>query len=179
MFDEVAQILAHPLRQRLLFEYDEPTSPSQVARRLDERVNVISYHTNVLRQHGWIELVSTARRRGATEHYYRSAGPPDIEDEEWGRVSPQLRRAIVLGMLAITGQQAHAAALQGGFDGARAHLSRSLLDLDEQGVDEAASTLRQVVEDLKAIAQASRDRRRDGLTRHEVVIEFYVVAPRD
>src|SRR5688572_11778110 len=113
MSDDVARLLAHPLRQRLLFEYDQPTSPSKAADRLQEPVNVVSYHTNVLRKYGWIELVRTERRRGATEHFYRSTGPPDIEDADWARLSLRTRHAVVLGTLSATAGEAKAAAFRG------------------------------------------------------------------
>lgn len=179
MADQAARLLAHPLRHRLLFEYEEPSSPSKVARRIKERVNVVSYHTKVLHDHGWIELVRTERRRGATEHYYRSTHAPDIEDAEWDQTPLPLRHSIILGMQGITHDEAHAAALHGGFDWARAHFSRSLLDLDEQGGAEVAATLRELMDRLQAIATASRERDAAERTRHEVVIQYFRVPPRD
>jgi len=173
MPDDVARLLAHPLRQRLLFEYDRPTSPSKAARRLGEPVNLVSYHTGVLRRRGWIELVRTERRRGATEHVYRSTGPPDIEDRDWARLSLRVRRAIVLGTLGATAEEARTAALAGGFDEGTAHLSRSLLDLDEQGVAEVAATLRGAIDEMARIAAAARERNAAGTERHEVTIQFF------
>jgi hypothetical protein len=174
MSDEVAKLLAHPLRHRLLFEYETPSSPSKVARRLDQRVNVVSYHTNVLHGHGWIELVRTERRRGATEHFFRSSRSPYIEDDDWERVSVPLRHAVVLGLLEVTSGDLRVAARYGGFDDAKTHLSRSLLDLDEQGVAEVASTLRETVDRLQRIAASARDRNAGG-ERHEIVMQFFRV----
>lgn len=173
MSDDVARLLAHPLRQRLLFEYARPTSPSKAARRLSQPVNLVSYHTGVLRRRGWIELVRTERRRGATEHVYRSTGPPDIEDADWARLSLRVRRAIVLATLGGTADEARAAALGGGFDEGSAHLSRSLIELDEQGVAEVAATLRAAVDELARIAAAARERDPAGCERHEVTVQFF------
>ena len=177
MSDEVARLLAHPLRPRLLVEYDRPTSPSKIARRIQQPVNLVSYHTAVLRQRGWIELVRTERRRGATEHVYRSTGPPDIEDTDWARLSWRVRRAIVLGTLGGSADEAREAALSGGFDEATAHLSRRPLELDEQGVADVAATLREAAEELERIAAAARERDPDGCERHQVAIQFYRTAP--
>jgi hypothetical protein len=177
MSDEVARLLAHPLRQRLLFEYARPTSPSKAARRLRQPVNLVSYHTDVLRRRGWIELVRTQRRRGATEHVYRSTGRPDIEDTDWARLSLRLRRTIVLGTLGGTADDARAAALGGGFDEATAHLSRCPLYLDEQGVAEVAATLRRAIAELTRIAAAARERDPDGCERHDVAIQFFRTPP--
>jgi hypothetical protein len=173
MSDEVARLLAHPLRQLLLFEYARPTSPSKAARRLRQPVNLVSYHTAVLRRRGWVELVRTERRRGATEHVYRSTGRPDIEDFDWARLSLRLRRAIVLGTLGGAADDARAAALDGGFDDATAHLSRLPLELDEQGVAAVATALRGAVEELERIAAGARERDPGGCERHEVAIQFF------
>jgi DNA-binding transcriptional ArsR family regulator len=75
----MGRLLAHPLRDRLLFEYQgDPTSPSKVARRLGESVSLVSYHTDVLARNGCLELVRTERRRGAIEHFYRAIVAQDI-----------------------------------------------------------------------------------------------------
>jgi Helix-turn-helix domain len=177
MSDTAARLLAHPLRHRLLFEYERPSSPSRVARRIRVPVNVVSYHTHVLRRYGWVELVRTERRRGATESFYRSTGDPKIEDEAWLRISAPLRHAIVLGTLAATNEEARAAALDGGFDDAEAHLSRSLIELDYEGVSEVAATLRQVIARLEQVAATVRDRSATQPERYEVVIQFFRVPP--
>ena len=173
MSHEVARLLAHPLRQLLLFEYEQTNSPSKAARRLRQPVNVVSYHTDVLQRLGWIELVRTERRRGAVEHFYRSTGRPDIEDEDWVGLSLRLRHAIVLGTLGATADEARGAALAGGFDHATAHLSRCLLELDEQGAAEVAETLREAVARVEQIAAAARSRATAVGQRHELVIQCF------
>jgi DNA-binding transcriptional ArsR family regulator len=175
--DDVAHLLAHPLRQRLLFEYDEPTSPSKAAGRLGQPVNVVSYHTGVLRRHGWIELVRTEQRRGATEHFYRSARPRVVEDAIWAGLAPRKRRAIVLGTLGAVAAEARVAALAGGFDHARAHLSRCLLELDDSALDEVAATLRDAVARVEQIAAAARERAPGVCERHELSIQCFRTPP--
>ena len=173
MSDDVARLLANPIRQRLLFEYDRPTSPSKAARRLRQPVNLVSYHTGVLRRRGWIELVRTERRRGATEHFYRSTGSRVIEDAAWARLSLPMRHAIVLGTLGATAGEARAAALDGGFDHATAHLSRCLLELDEQGAAEVAATLREAIDRVAQIAAEARERDAAGLESYELVVQLF------
>jgi hypothetical protein len=176
MSDEVARLLAHPIRQRLLFEYERPSSPSKVARKIEQPVNVVSYHTNVLRRHGWIELVKTEQRRGATESYWRTTEEAHFEDETWEQISRPLRHAIVLGTLTATSDEARSAALEAGFDDARMHLSRSLLELDAQGVDEVAGLLRSVIGRVEEIEAASRARDPEAADRRELVIQFFRVS---
>jgi hypothetical protein len=178
MSDEVARLLAHPLRLRLLFEYERPSSPSKVARRIEQPVNVVSYHTNVLHRRGWIELVRTAQRRGATESFYRTTGDPKVEDDDWRRISLPLRHAVVLRTLGMTNDEAKAAALDGGFDDAQMHLSRQLLALDDQGVAEVSAALRAVIARLEQIAASARERAPSAAECHELVIQFFRVPAR-
>jgi hypothetical protein len=178
MPDDLAHLLAHPLRQLLLVEYDRTTSPSKAARQLNQPVNLVSYHTDVLLRSGWIESVRTERRRGATEHFYRTTGPRVIEDVEWTTLPLRRRRAIVLATLSATTEDAKQAALAGGFDEAAAHLSRCLLELDEQGVADVAATLREVIDRVHEIAAASPRRGPASCRPHELVIQYFSRPPR-
>lgn len=48
------------------------TSPNELCKALDEPLTNVSYHVRMLHELGVIELVTTAPRRGALEHYYRA-----------------------------------------------------------------------------------------------------------
>lgn len=70
---EAAKAVAHPLRAAILGALaGEALSPNVLARRLDEPLGNVSYHVTVLRDLGAIELVDTAPRRGAIEHFYQA-----------------------------------------------------------------------------------------------------------
>jgi hypothetical protein len=159
MPDKLARMLAHPLRQRVLFEYQsEPTTPARIARRLDRSVNLISYHTRVLVQHGCLTPVRTQRRRGALEHFYCSTVGQVVEDDHWEAASTPLRRALVLGTLRTLEDEARAAALVGGFDVPGAVLARAPLELDDEGMREVSRVLRRAYDEIEQIAEASRGR---------------------
>lgn len=67
----------HPLRVAILTELTHAKgalSPKLLAERLGHRLGNVAYHTRVLADRGDIELVATAPRRGATEHYYQLHG---------------------------------------------------------------------------------------------------------
>lgn len=68
-----AKALSHPLRVRILeaLAADEPSSPAKLSVTLDEPLGNVSYHVKTLSELGMVELVSTAPRRGAVEHYYQ------------------------------------------------------------------------------------------------------------
>jgi hypothetical protein len=159
MADRIARLLANPLRDRLMFEYErEPTSPSRIARRLDLSLNLVSYHTNVLLRGGCLRPAGTARRRGALEHFYESAVAAEIQDDEWEQMSPALRRALIMRAVGVASEEARRGALLGGFDGPRAHLSRMLLSLDDAALGEVSALLRETVERMRAIESAARER---------------------
>jgi hypothetical protein len=156
MPDRIAAI-AHPLRDRVLFEYQRgPVSPSEVARRTGLPLNVVAYHTGVLERHQCVELVRSERRRGALTSFYRATVAQDIEDEDWAEVAAPLRRRFVLDTLARATGEARRAALDGGFDGPHWHLSRFPAALDADAVLAAGELLRRTAERLLAIEADAR-----------------------
>jgi DNA-binding transcriptional ArsR family regulator len=67
--------LAHPLRIQILATAEsEAVSPSDLAVALGEPLGVVAYHFRVLHTVGLIELVSTERRRGSLQSFYRATG---------------------------------------------------------------------------------------------------------
>lgn len=153
------RVHGHSLRDRLLYEYAYgPASAADLARRLDQPVNLVSHHTHVLLENGFLELVGTERRRGGTARIYRALVESVIEDDDWELLSGTVRRMLVRGMLAAVGDASREAALRGGFDAATAHISRWPLRLDHPARGEAATLLRRLLDDLDAI-QAAADRR--------------------
>lgn len=69
---DIAKALSHDMRGAILSEMQnrEPLSPVELAKLMDEGLSQISYHITVLKDKKLIELVKTAPRRGAVEHYY-------------------------------------------------------------------------------------------------------------
>jgi DNA-binding transcriptional ArsR family regulator len=166
-----SRLLAHPLRDRLLFEYQgEAISPSEVARRTAEPLNLVSYHTRVLVRHGWLELVRTERRRGGTAHLYRATSPAFIEAGEWEAVPLPLRRALVRGLLTATADESRRAARQGGFGVPHAHVGRWPVQLDEEGTVEVGQLLRRLIDDLARIQAESDARAAPSRLPMEVVL---------
>jgi hypothetical protein len=173
MADRLARMHAHPLRDRVLFEYQaDPMSPSEVARRLGRPVNLISYHTAVLVRHGCIELVRTEQRRGATTHFYRSTVAQTIDDEAWDGLPEALRRELVLGTLRVVAAEAHDAALAGRFDAPYAQLTRSQLALDVEGMREARDVLHAAFEALARIERESDARAGEAAVYEVAMIAF-------
>jgi DNA-binding transcriptional ArsR family regulator len=165
------RVHTHPLRDRLLFEYtSREASPSDLARLLELPLNLVSYHTGVLLEHGFLTLVRTEERRGGTARVYRATTSPVIEDDEWAGLSPAGRRLLVRRVLAGVARESRAAAQAGGFDAVHAHLGRWPLELDEDGWRAVGETLRQLLADLDAVQAACDARDHEQRRRVNVVL---------
>ena len=83
------------MRTRILAILNERVaSPNEISEMIDERLPNVSYHVRALLDLGCIELVSTAQRRGAIEHYYRALVRPFFSDRDWKRLPRSGRQAI-------------------------------------------------------------------------------------
>jgi DNA-binding transcriptional ArsR family regulator len=70
-----AAVFAHPLRVVALRECaNGEASPSMIAKAAGVPVANASYHVRQLHDAGLLQLVDTAARRGAIEHFYRANG---------------------------------------------------------------------------------------------------------
>jgi DNA-binding transcriptional ArsR family regulator len=166
----LAKALSHPLRQRLLMAYYERvTSPRELADDLGEQLNAVSYHTQHLLRHGFLELVRTEKRRGATKHYYRAVVRPEIYDDEWVSLPESLRRGIAGAIVAEIWLDLLDAQAAGRLDAEGIHLARTPLELDDRGWDELSTLLRETghaalrIESESAERSPSRARRRSML----------------
>lgn len=162
--------IAHPLRHQLLFMLNERVaSPKELASELDEPIGRVSHHIRTLATLGAIELVDTKPRRGAVEHFYRATIRPWFTDEAWALVPGSTRRAIFAQYLQRITSDVRDAIAHGGFDHPRAHVSYTLLDVDEAGMSEVADIL---TDALERIAQR-RGSRTEGTRSAEVALLLF------
>jgi DNA-binding transcriptional ArsR family regulator len=156
----LAKALAHPLRARILVVLNEQVaSPNEIAGMLDERLPNVSYHVRALVDLECIELVRTAQRRGATEHYYRALRRPFFSDRDWKRLPRSARQALAdVGLQLIWDDVSQA--IEAGTLDARPdmHMSRSSLVLDEQGWGELRDALAGLLEETDRIGRRSEAR---------------------
>jgi hypothetical protein len=108
---------------------------------------------------GCIELVRTAQRRGAIEHYYRAVVRPFFSDRDWKRLPASARQSIADGALQMVWQDVSDSIRGGAFE-ARSdrHLSRSALQLDELGWTELNEALATLLADAERIETQSAKR---------------------
>jgi DNA-binding transcriptional ArsR family regulator len=157
----IMKALSHPLRVRMLTLLNQRvSSPSELAEELDEPLGNVSYHMRFLADLNMVKLVRTEPRRGAVEHYYEALEPPLISDDDWAQVPVALRRSLSDSTLGNIASDLKGAAAEGGFDRHNIHLSRTALTLDEEGWDELADVLADVLERARDIQEKSNKRRK-------------------
>jgi DNA-binding transcriptional ArsR family regulator len=86
--DVLIFLLGHPLRRRLLglyLEAKEMRSPKELTAPVNRDISMVSYHVRVLAEHGAVELVAEAARRGAVEHYYEATSL--VDQVPWARAA--------------------------------------------------------------------------------------------
>ena len=156
----IAKALSHPMRARILAILNERTaSPNEIAEMIDERLPNVSYHVRALLDLGCIELVDTAQRRGAIEHYYKALVRPFFSDRDWKRLPQSGRQSISdvrasdhLGGRVRRDQGRH---VRGAHD---RHLSHSPLTLDSEGWRELAKVLEGALAEAEKIESRSAAR---------------------
>jgi DNA-binding transcriptional ArsR family regulator len=128
----VVKAIGHPLRMQLLARLNERVaSPVELARELDESVQLVSYHVRILRDLGFVELVSTTPRRGAIEHHYRAIRRPHFSDTDFAALPPNARGALAGQVLETIFTHAAHAQKEGVFDETSdAHASSTDVVLD-------------------------------------------------
>jgi DNA-binding transcriptional ArsR family regulator len=180
----MAKALAHPLRAKVLARLNEGVaSPNELSRELDEPLGNVSYHVKALLELGCIELVDTAQRRGAIEHYYRALTRARIDDSAFKQLPTSVRGELAAQVVnnAIADV---AAAFEAGTMTARSdtHHSWTRLSLDEQGWKdvqaELGRTLDRVLE-IQAESAARLEGKDDGRVPATVVLLGYEAATGD
>lgn len=131
--------MSHPLRASILRTLTERTaSPAEMARELDEELSNVSYHTKQLVGFECAELVSTRPVRGALEHFYRATERHLIDTEEWEELDPVMAEELLCEIVQKILDD-FVASRRAGVIGAdeHFHLTRTLMVLDDEGMQEA------------------------------------------
>src|SRR5215212_7867991 len=171
----IAKALSHPMRARILAILNERVaSPNEIAETIDEPLPNVSYHVRALLDLGCIELVDTAQRRGAIEHYYRAIVRPFFTDRDWKRIPRSGRETISGTALKVILDDVGKALSSGTFD-ARAdrQLTHSPMTLDEQGWGEVNRIIVDALERIEKIGRESAGRLKragDGAIPTRVVL---------
>jgi len=156
----LVKALGHPLRIKILEILTERVaSPNRLSGELDAGLSHVAYHTRALDKCGCLELVDTAKRRGATEHFYKAAPHSFIGDRIWRRVPRTLLGGVSGATLQSFMDRAVAALEAGTIDGREdSTLYWMPVMLDEQGWDRVSQTMEETVNTVLEIQAESRKR---------------------
>jgi DNA-binding transcriptional ArsR family regulator len=156
----LVRALGHPLRvQALLILNERIASPNEISKELDQSVGHVSYHIKVLKECECIELVDTAPRRGAMEHYYRATDRVFLDVSEWSALPSSVRPGLSASLLQNIVDDASSALTAGTFDKrVDRHLSWTPMIVDEQGWEELGRRLEAALEDVLEIQSSSAKR---------------------
>lgn len=160
----LVMVLAHPVRVQALHILHRRglATPKEIGDEIGIANGVAAYHIRELRKVGWVELVKTEPRRGATAHFYRATKKAIFTDEEWVIVPPQLRASIVDMELRQTGKLLSRSLESGSFEErANRHHSMYEVTVDQEGWDESMAILAQTMEQLLEVAAKSDERNSD------------------
>ena len=152
--------VAHPLRIQILEELsDRVASPNAMAEKFEEALTGVAYHTRALDRLGALELVGTAQRRGATEHFYKATPRAFVGDPGWRKVPPSLLGGISAATLQTFLDIAIAALKAGTLDGREDTVFRWMpISLDEEGWKEVVAIMEEATRLTLAAHLRSQDR---------------------
>lgn len=156
----LVRAMGHQVRvQALIILNERVASPNEISKELGESVGHVSYHIKVLKECECIELVDTAPRRGAMEHYYRATDRAFFDAKEWAALPDSIRPGLSSSGLKTVFNDAASALLAGTFDKrVDRHLSWTPMILDEEGWDELKDGLEAMLEKVLEIQTSSAAR---------------------
>ena len=152
--------LAHPLRIQILeLLTDHVASPNVLANQLEAGLSDVAYHTRARDRYGALELVDTAQRRGATEHFYKATPGAFVGGPLWRKVPKTVRGGVSAATLQTFLDKAISALEAGTLDGRDDTVFRWIpLHLDEEGFSEVVSILEEATKLMLAAHVRSQDR---------------------
>ncbi|HEX6457099.1 MAG TPA: winged helix-turn-helix domain-containing protein [Solirubrobacterales bacterium] len=138
-------------------------SPKEIAKAIGEpKPGNVSHHVRVLEKYGLVEEVDTKQRRGATEHFFRAVQRPTVWNLE--ALTREEREEFSAFIIACMNGDFVAALESGSLDERTdRHLSRTPLQLDEQGyLDLVADQDRALERSLEIQAESDERRSQSG-----------------
>lgn len=171
----VLKAQSHPIRAHILNILSEgPSSPGRMQRRMENvSLSLVCHHVKVLREVGLIELINIRKHGGRKEHIYRATKWQRFELEEWESIDPKFRDPIVGTILQQISEDAGRAAAEGRFNAiADRHLSRSPIEVDQEGWKEVVDALEDA---LTAVLEAHGKSKERAYTSGEELMPARVV----
>ncbi len=166
----LVRALAHPLRVNILeILCDRVASPNALSEDLGAGLSHVAYHTRTLNKCGCLELVKTAQRRGATEHFYKAAPDAFLGSPAWRKVPRSLRRSVSAASLETLIDKAVTALAAGTIDDRDdTTLTWMPLRVDREGWEEVTEILAEAADRVLGAQQRSVKRLTKGDDGEEI-----------
>ncbi len=166
----LVRALAHPLRVQILEILTERVaSPNRLSEALDSGLTDVAYHTRALDKCGCLELVDTARRRGATEHFYKAVPNAFVGTPAWRQVPRSILSGVSAATLRTFLDKAIAALEAGTIDRREDTIFRWMpLSLDRQGWEEVTAIMEEATNLVLSAHLRSQDRLSESGAREEI-----------
>jgi DNA-binding transcriptional ArsR family regulator len=160
----LVRALAHPLRVNILeILSDRVASPNALSEDLGAGLSHVAYHTRMLNKCGCLELVETAQRRGATEHFYKAAPDAFLGSPAWRKVPRSVRGSVNTASLETLIDKAVAALAAGTIDEREdTTLTWMPLRVDRQGWEEVTKILEEATDRMLSAQARSAKRLAKG-----------------
>lgn len=152
--------MCHALRYQILTHLnDREWSPNELSDQLAEGLSQVSYHVNVLKDYGLIELTKTMPRRGAVEHFYRATTRTIIGLEMAKEIPRSGRQMLIGGILEEVNEDVNESLKTGLYDSRDDyHAVRIPMILDERGCVDGYAIGCEYVEKMLGVAGESAGR---------------------
>lgn len=156
----LVRALSHPLRVQILEVLTErAASPNELVDVLEHPLGHIAYHSRVLEKCGCIELVRTAQRRGAVEHYFQASPRSFIGHQDWRRVPRSLLGNVSSASIQSFMDKVVEAAEAGTIDDCEdTKLSWMPIVVDRAGWEETAKILDETTARVQVVHEQSKQR---------------------
>ena len=159
--EKLVKGVSHPVRTECLtILAQRVASPRELAELLDHDLSNVSYHVRVLDELGLIELVNEEPVRGAVDHFYKAVERPLLSQDDWEKISPEVRKAISAYGWDSLIMDVSMAIEKGTFDNRPdRHLTRTSLLLDSEGFARLSKAMDDLLEAIFEEQAASAARR--------------------
>jgi len=157
---QLIKALGHPVREHLLAVFNERiASARQISDELGADVSAFYHHIEELEKLGCIERVSTKRRRGASEHFFRAKTSLFFDDAAWRQLPSTLKDDQTVSILQLLLDDVVGALKEKTFNARDdRHASWTPGFFDARGWNEAMELMNETMEHLGAIREAAASR---------------------
>lgn len=149
---ELTKALTHPTRSYALAVLtDRVASPKEIAKELDRTIRHVTYHLGVLEKLGCVELVSTESVRGGrvVEHFYKATKRAWLDGQSWARLDKGDQRGVTSTLMELISADIEEAMFAGTFENPPDnHLSRTPMNVDDDGWEEIVTLLASTLDEL-------------------------------